>query len=80
MERVGGGNWSRATAWGARGELILLGKVNRVKRAKCSQLENICCTAACISCGEPGIVCVCVCEPYIGKPIGTRAVPQFTIG
>jgi len=23
-------------------------------------------------------VCVCVCESYIGKPIGTRAVPQFT--
>ena len=25
-------------------------------------------------------VCVCVCESYIGKPIGTRAVPQFTTG
>ena len=24
--------------------------------------------------------CVCVCESYIGKPIGTRAVPQFTTG
>ena len=23
---------------------------------------------------------VCVCESYIGKPIGTRAVPQFTTG
>ena len=22
----------------------------------------------------------CVCESYIGKPIGTRAVPQFTRG
>ena len=22
----------------------------------------------------------CVCESYIGKPIGTRAVPQFTTG
>ena len=25
-------------------------------------------------------VAVCVCESYIGKPIGTRAVPQFTTG
>ena len=25
-------------------------------------------------------VCVCVCESYIGKPIGTRAVPQFITG
>ena len=25
-------------------------------------------------------MCVCVCESYIGKPIGTRAVPQFTTG
>ena len=24
--------------------------------------------------------CKCVCESYIGKPIGTRAVPQFTTG
>ena len=23
---------------------------------------------------------MCVCESYIGKPIGTRAVPQFTTG
>ena len=23
---------------------------------------------------------LCVCESYIGKPIGTRAVPQFTTG
>jgi hypothetical protein len=23
-------------------------------------------------------VCVCVCETYIGKPFGTRVVPQFT--
>jgi hypothetical protein len=22
--------------------------------------------------------CVCVCETYIGKPFGTRVVPQFT--
>ena len=27
-----------------------------------------------------GGLCVCVCESYIGKPIGTRAVPQFTTG
>ena len=26
----------------------------------------------------PYVKCVCVCESYIGKPIGTRAVPQFT--
>ena len=27
-----------------------------------------------------GLPLVCVCESYIGKPIGTRAVPQFTTG
>jgi hypothetical protein len=29
-------------------------------------------------CANDVRVCVCVCETYIGKPIGTRVVPQFT--
>ena len=35
-------------------------------------LVNACHSTTCWS--------VCVCESYIGKPIGTRAVPQFTTG
>ena len=30
--------------------------------------------------GDLLLSAVCVCESYIGKPIGTRAVPQFTTG
>jgi glycosyltransferase involved in cell wall biosynthesis len=33
------------------------------------------CVCVCSKC-----VCAQVCESYIGKPIGTRAVPQFTTG
>ena len=29
---------------------------------------------------NPFLISVCVCASYIGKPIGTRAVPQFTTG
>ena len=38
------------------------------------------CVAPGAEANTPGAACVCVCESYIGKPIGTRAVPQFTTG
>ena len=42
----------------------------------CMHTLDVSCLLVALSCS--GLVEVCVWEFYIGEPIGTRAVPQFT--